>query len=561
MTQFGNGGEQGLGGSKLGDVRGGNAIFVSPIDGNVWVADAGAVRVVEYSPSGGYLAQITETLENAFGVTVDSGGDVYVVNGVSGVHEFGPIAPFAFIRAVDSRGEVHPRAVATNSANEVFVGDGEPPGGSIPYRVFQFASSGAEPPPVDTFGFGSIGGSSGIAIDSTSGKIYVADGPGSDVGIFALVELPDVTTGVPSNVKGTSATLAGTINPEGVETHYYFEYNGGLRSAEETSSAATSQPVTANLTGLSPNTAYRYRLVGMNENGTSTGQEGEFTTGPVVADVSTGSATNVKATTATLNGQLDPEEGIETHYRFQYGTTTEYGSLSEPEIDSTEGLISATAAIVGLEPGTTYHYRILTFTELGEALGGDKTFTTPPAIPTVNAQEPYATDLAPHEATLHGMISPGRGITTYRFVYGLTTSYESSTAEAYTQFNEGEIAILHEGVAATEYAVEQLITGLQPGIVYHYALQAVNASGITTGPDETFTTPSEPIVEEPGVVGTESPAPVSITPPSTLQLLPIPVFPKERPIVVPRPKCKKGFVKKNGKCVRKPHRKAKRRKK
>jgi hypothetical protein len=287
ITQFGNSGEQGSGGSKLGDVRGGNAIFVSPISGNVWVADAGAIRAVEYSPSGGYLAQITETLENAFGVTLDSSGDVYVVNGVSGVHEFGPAAPFAFIRAVDSKGEVDPRAVVTNSSNEVLVGDGEPPGGSIPYRIFQFASSGAEPSPVDTFGLGSIGGSSGIAIDAESGKIYVADGPDSDVDIFALVKLANVSTGGFSDVKGTSATVTGTVDPEGITTHYYIEYGPGLRSAEETSSATSDQPVTVSLVGLEPDTAYDYRLVAVNENGTSLGQDQEFETGPAVAAVRT----------------------------------------------------------------------------------------------------------------------------------------------------------------------------------------------------------------------------------------------------------------------------------
>src|ERR1700686_4710075 len=178
----------------LADLKGGNSVFVDSTSGNVWVADATHKRAVEYSPSGEYLAQIADPAisENAFGLTVAPTGDVYVINGASSVEEFGPAPSFVFIRNLDGPVVgVNPRAITVNSTNELFVGNNEPL--VEKYQVYQFAPGGAETPPTATFGRESIGGSTGITIDSTSGRMYIVDGHNSDVDVFDLVTLADVT--------------------------------------------------------------------------------------------------------------------------------------------------------------------------------------------------------------------------------------------------------------------------------------------------------------------------------------------------------------------------------
>jgi hypothetical protein len=606
----------------LGELKGGNSVFVDPVGGNVWVADAGNKRAVEFSASGEYIAQIGGFSENAFGLTVDAGGNVYVVNGALRVEEFGPGPAFAPIRRLENQGANHARAVVTNPAGEVFVGNG---GEGVPYQILQFDPGAGAVLPTRTFGLESIGGSTGIAIDSTNRTFFAADGPNSDVDVFDLVKLAGVITGPSSNPKGTTVTVEGTIDPEGVEAQYFFEYGTdesyGLKSTEEISSAATSQPVTANLTGLTPETTYHYRLVAFNVNGTSQGLDAEFKTGPAVAEVLTLPPTEVGITTARLNGQLNPE-GVETFYIFQYGLTSGYGAIGGFEASSANTLILASTLITELTPGTEYHYQIFAFSEHGETSGGDQAFTTLPAVVTVNDQSPFATGISLHEATLHGTVNPGNGITTYRFEYGTSTAYGASTPEAYTQLNY------------EDDPGEQLITGLQAGTTYHYRVVASNASGTITGPDETFTTLSgiQPTVETGGasqispnsatIAGIVDPAgesasyefevgtsssygtqlfgaissreevtagltgllpetvyhyrlvasdaagiihgadrtfttsgfPVTIVQPGTPALLPIPVFPPEKP--KPPVKCKKGFVKKGGKCVKKHHKSA-----
>jgi hypothetical protein len=101
---------------------------------------------------------------------------------------------------------------------------------------------------------------------------------------------------------------------------------------------------------------------------------------PLPPEVSTSAASEVESTQAKLNGTVNPK-GNNTHYYFQYGTTTSYGS-STPEGDAGSGLSSVpeSASITGLEPGTTYHYRFVASSSAGTSYGADRTFFTTPAL-------------------------------------------------------------------------------------------------------------------------------------------------------------------------------------
>ena len=101
--------------------------------------------------------------------------------------------------------------------------------------------------------------------------------------------------------------------------------------------------------------------------------------GPPVAPVVDRELTaEVGASEAKLGALVSPG-GIQTSYRFEYGTTTEYGSSTPaPEGSVGEGLESHAvwASASGLAPGSTYHYRVVATSELGTAYGLDQTFTT-----------------------------------------------------------------------------------------------------------------------------------------------------------------------------------------
>lgn len=106
------------------------------------------------------------------------------------------------------------------------------------------------------------------------------------VGTFTLAEAPDAVTGAASSVKDVKATLNGEVNPHAVQTDYYFEYGpttsyGTKVPVTEDGEAGEENelvPVSQNITGLSPNTTYHFRLVAINEKGEDKGEDATFKT-------------------------------------------------------------------------------------------------------------------------------------------------------------------------------------------------------------------------------------------------------------------------------------------
>jgi hypothetical protein len=98
-------------------------------------------------------------------------------------------------------------------------------------------------------------------------------------------------------------------------------------------------------------------------------------------EATTGTATGVTTSTATLAGTLNGH-GYGVAYRFEYGTTTGYGS-STPAASASGAAQNVSAALAGLAPATVYHYRLVASSSWGSATGADATFTTatPPPPP------------------------------------------------------------------------------------------------------------------------------------------------------------------------------------
>ena len=113
----------------------------------------------------------------------------------------------------------------------------------------------------------------------------------------------------------------------------------------------------------------------------------------------------------------------------------------------------------------------------------------PPAAPVVDRE--LTAEIGASEAKLGALVNPGAIQTTYRFEYGPTSAFGSSTPSP-----EGSVG---EGVES--HAVWASASGLTAGTTYHYRVVATNEVGTAYGPDQTFTTltaeeaacPNEPV--------------------------------------------------------------------
>lgn len=93
-----------------------------------------------------------------------------------------------------------------------------------------------------------------------------------------------------SNVNGSSATLNAIVNPRGSETTVYLEWGtttsyGNNTYIQSIGSGMDDVSVSANITGLSINTTYHYRIVATNAYGTSYGNNVSFTTPPITVTI------------------------------------------------------------------------------------------------------------------------------------------------------------------------------------------------------------------------------------------------------------------------------------
>jgi hypothetical protein len=397
-----------------------------PAQGDVYVAVSygNGDKIAVLAPDGTSLGTLTEAVSpwgTACGVAVDPSGNVYV-SLYGPIDKFTPKAnPVTDSDLVASlAGTDESCNIAADSAGNVFAARW--PGGPITRfpalqfgstasgslvdgggsslaidpldddvyvnergRVSQFGPHG-EPfsTPLGTFGEageGAITSSEGIAVDGTSGEIYVPDGHGHLSVFGAGVFAPTVLTGQSPSQTGHTAVVQGSVNPEGTPIgECKFEY--GTDSSYGASVPCSANPgsgespvsVSAELTGLKSGTLYHYRLIATNSAGEEVGNDQSLTTAQVVV---TGEASSIAEESASLTGTVNPEGFNVTACSFQYGPTTAYGNstpcLSLPGAGNEP--VAVTGTLANLNPNSKYHYRLTVTDANGDNFGADRELT------------------------------------------------------------------------------------------------------------------------------------------------------------------------------------------
>jgi hypothetical protein len=198
--------------------------------------------------------------------------------------------------------------------------------------------------------------------------------------------------------------------------------------------------------------------------------------------VTTGVASAVTQSAATLSATVDPNGGAVTECWIEYGTTPSYGSRVPCSSGSGAGAspVPVSAAIGGLAANATYHFRAVATNLAGVGYGEDGSFQTPPNPPVVVTG--IASSVSSSYATLNATVNPNGGQTsTCRFEYGTSASYGSSVAcSPPEQGGESPVAV-----------TSAIPVNANAG--YHFRIVAANGGGTSYGSDETFKAPLPPL--------------------------------------------------------------------
>lgn len=91
----------------------------------------------------------------------------------------------------------------------------------------------------------------------------------------------------------------------------------------------------------------------------------------------TSDADQVTRNSVRLNGTVDPR-GTATTWFFEFGLTTQYGSSTVVQnAGAGSSVVQAQTPNVAVQPGQTYHYRLVAVNAHGTDYGDDRTFITP----------------------------------------------------------------------------------------------------------------------------------------------------------------------------------------
>ena len=203
-----------------------------------------------------------------------------------------------------------------------------------------------------------------------------------------------------------------------------------------------------------------------------------ISTVPAAPLVNTTAASNVKSTSATLNGTINPL-GQSSSYAFQMGTSVAYGFIEDTQAGgSGTSASNVSLSLTGLQPGRTYHYRLTGANSAGVANGADITFTTAAFVDTDGDGMPndyeIAVGLNPNSGLDAGIDSDGDGmINLDEYRAGTDPRVLASVLRiSSVEISGGDAVITFPSVFGKTYRLEQ-----RPGLTDSWSILSDNIAG------------------------------------------------------------------------------------
>jgi PKD repeat protein len=286
----------------------------------------------------------------------------------------GPVRPLAIApNGLAVYGSVDDRCCGDSAAIEELSPSDAAPTSWDPQFALAYAQSGVfdtvavTPDSKHVFVCGGIGGVDGTA------QTGIAEFSPQTAGSTA----PIARTGVASLTSATTATLHGSVDPNGEDTTYYFEYGEavtyGARTATQDAGSSSSQAVSAGLSGLTPGATYHFRLVAKNDAGTTVGADATFTSTPPPVNSTPPTITGPPEEGQTLDESNGSWSNAPTGYHYQWLAC----DLAGTDCSAISGATSQTFVPSAAQAGSTLEVQ-----EIASNAGGTgAAATSPPTTP------------------------------------------------------------------------------------------------------------------------------------------------------------------------------------
>ncbi len=360
-----------------------SSLAVGP-GGILYVNDGG--RVQKFTPAGAPAGEVSLVGARSRFLAVDSAGDIYTADSTA-VRKYDPTGS-----EIDSTPVSNLNAIALDETDDLYVssldsgrfGISRYDSAGNPELVFYsesgFAATAVAPyPPV----------SGGDVYAVESGRVNLIPFPPAGPVVYPVA---GITAADP--IGNVRATLNAEINPEGKATTYHFEYveqaafeaegwaSTAVKETPESASIGSdfllhevstqigcADPDTESSSCLTPDTAYRFRAVASNADGSDrVGPDATFATKSHV-EFKYLWTTGVGLDSATLHAEANPV-GFQTTGYFELVTEAQFeatefaGATRIPagaplDFGSGEAFLERTAVAESLQPGTAYRYRLV----------------------------------------------------------------------------------------------------------------------------------------------------------------------------------------------------------
>ncbi|HEY7257110.1 MAG TPA: hypothetical protein VH476_10560 [Solirubrobacterales bacterium] len=440
--------------------------------GEVWGGNYSQEKIVKYTASGAAAGSISIGFSFCKFAIDHSTGDIYVLPYNGGeIVKFTAASGYTTKVNFPAAGDGNAGLAVNGLEHKLYVGNS-----TAQLKAYDTETGSL----VETIELGASGGR-GLAVDEGTDTLFVTVGSGASGVIreYLGLKTPKATTGEPIG----NSEVSGIADPNevGPITECYFEYGltpayGSKQNCAESLPIATEEAVSAELPGLIGEETYHYRLVLANGEPNVIGRGGDRTIVPHnVKGLTTEAATEITQQSAVLNAGFEGT-GEDTRYYFEWGQTTAYGHKTAvpPGDDAgvTTGPTHISTEVTSLEPGITYHYRVVGENSIGISKANDRTFKTN-ELPSIESST--SSHLTASSAEIDAKINPHEFETEYFVEYGPTPEY-------------GSVAPVPSGVLPAANSPQDVVvplTGLE-GVTYHFRVVAENEWGRVVTEDQSF---------------------------------------------------------------------------